>query len=147
MLPQLAAIGCYPYAVTTRHVVANGLLAATYIDHVWVRLAHGDRTDRAPEEAIGDILPGRPAIGCAPDAAAGTAEVEKLWLARHAGDSRRPPAAERADESVPQPTKKRVIRGRCSFLCRSKPGDRGGDQERQRNYRAVEHGGTQYVMC
>ena len=74
--PGLTRVGGFPHAVAVRHVAADGFFAGADVDHVRVGVADGDGADRAAEEAVGNVLPGGAAVGRAPDAAAGRAEVE-----------------------------------------------------------------------
>src|SRR5262249_15694441 len=62
----------------------------------------GDGADGAAEEAVGDVLPDRPAVGRPPHAAASAAEIEKQRLAGHARDRGRAPAPEGTDRAGAQ---------------------------------------------
>ncbi|GBD16895.1 hypothetical protein HRbin26_01805 [bacterium HR26] len=100
VLPGAAAVGRLVDAVAVGDVAADAGLAGADIDDVGVGLADGDSADRgALEVAVGDVLPGHPAVGGLPDPASAGAEVERHRVGRVPGDRDHPAAAVRADQA------------------------------------------------
>ena len=74
-------------------------------------------TEARLEEAVGDVLPVRAAVGRLPDAAARRAEVEDLLVDGIAGDGDDAPAAERPDQAPFERVEERGIALPAGLRC------------------------------
>ena len=115
--PGAAAVGGPVDAVAVRDVAADAGLAHADVDHVGVGRRDGERADGGGlEEAVGDVLPVRAAVGGLPHAARAGAEVEGRGLGRMAGDGDHTAAAVRPDAAPLERTQQTWIDGhRASF--------------------------------
>ncbi len=103
VLPGLSAVGRLVHAVAVREVASDVRLPHADVDHVRIRLGHGDRADRARLEVlVGHDLPVGAAVGRLPDPAAGGAEVEDVGLVAYADDRDRAAAAVWTDRAEAQ---------------------------------------------
>ena len=97
VFPGFAGIGRLPHAVAMGNVAAHGFFAGADINHVVVPGSHLDSADRAAEKPIRNRSPTSAGVFGLPNAAAGSAKIERLRLPRNPGHRRRAATPKRPD--------------------------------------------------
>src|SRR5208282_981744 len=131
MSPGLARVGGFVDSVTDREIGASQAFTAGNVDGIRIRRSHGDCSNGLRRLIVENGRPGAAGVVCFPDAAVHRADIENIWLARHAARGTGSPAASRTDHA---PTK--FLVGALGILLRF-GGRRGWEYAEQdkRNYR------------
>ena len=102
-VPTGAAVAGAIHTAPGNHVGAQTVRARAHVEDVGVRLRHADSANRRGGKiAVGHVAPALAVIGALPDAAAGSAQIERARRLHGAGDRGDPPAARRANAAVGQ---------------------------------------------
>src|SRR2546423_9957289 len=97
MCPGVARVGGLVDPVADGQIGSREAFAAADVDDVRVRWRDGNRANRSRRLIVEDWNPRAPEIVRLPDAAVHRRHIEHIWLARHARDRLRAPAAARAN--------------------------------------------------
>ena len=133
MPPGLAGVDRLINSVAGRQIGALQALAAADVDRFGVGRGDGERADGAGRLVVKDRRPSAAVVVRLPNAAVVCGDIEKARVARNAGGSNRPAAAERADRSPAHV----AVKGRRDLL-----GSRREGQGEQSENAQPQHGTT-----
>src|SRR5579859_7995373 len=96
--PSLSSVSRFVDTVAERDIAADARLARAGINHVGIRIGHGNGPDGGDPLLVKERIPGVATVGRFPDAAADRAKIIGVRLAGHAGYGDKTAAPEGPDE-------------------------------------------------